>query len=52
MVGFFINGYLFETIGTFSLFMTSSLIALSGGILLKVSQVMDRRKNEIEAFKS
>lgn len=52
MVGFFINGYLFETIGTFSLFMTSSLIALSGGILLKVSQVMDRRKDEIEAFKS
>jgi PPP family 3-phenylpropionic acid transporter len=43
MVGFFINGYLFETIGTFSLFMISSLIALTGGILLKISQMMDRR---------
>ncbi len=43
MVGFFINGYLFETIGTFSLFMISSLIALTGGILLTVSKVMDRR---------
>lgn len=52
MVGFFINGYLFETIGTFSLFMISSLIALTGGILLKISQVMDRRVVEIETFKS
>jgi PPP family 3-phenylpropionic acid transporter len=43
MVGFFINGYLFETIGLFKLFMISSLIALSGGVLLKCSQIMDRR---------
>jgi PPP family 3-phenylpropionic acid transporter len=43
MVGFFINGYLFETMGMFRLFMISSLIALSGGVLLKSSQVMDRR---------
>jgi PPP family 3-phenylpropionic acid transporter len=43
MVGFFINGYLFETMGMFKLFMISSLIALSGGVLLKSSQVMDRR---------
>jgi len=42
MAGFFINGYLFETIGTFSLFMTSGLIAMTGGILLKISQVVDR----------
>jgi PPP family 3-phenylpropionic acid transporter len=43
MIGFFINGYLFETMGVFNLFMISSLIALSGGVLLKSSQVMDRR---------
>jgi PPP family 3-phenylpropionic acid transporter len=43
MVGFFINGYLFETLGTFTLFMISSLIALSGGLILKTSQIMDRR---------
>jgi PPP family 3-phenylpropionic acid transporter len=43
MVGFFINGYLFETIGLFKLFMISSFIALGGGVLLKCSQTMDRR---------
>jgi len=43
MVGFFINGYLFETLGTFTLFMISSLIALSGGLILKTSQMMDRK---------
>jgi PPP family 3-phenylpropionic acid transporter len=43
MVGFFINGYLFETLGTFKLFMISSLIALSGGLILKGSQMMDCR---------
>ena len=43
MVGFFINGYLFETLGTFTLFMISSFIALSGGLILKTSQIIDRR---------
>ena len=43
MVGFFINGYLFETLGTFKLFMISSFIALAGGVLLKCSQLTDRR---------
>jgi PPP family 3-phenylpropionic acid transporter len=43
MVGFFINGYLFETLGTFTLFMISSFIALVGGLLLKCSQLVDRR---------
>jgi PPP family 3-phenylpropionic acid transporter len=43
MVGFFINGYLFETIGSFSLFMVSSFIACAGGVLLKGSQTIDRR---------
>jgi PPP family 3-phenylpropionic acid transporter len=43
MVGFFINGYLFETFGTFTLFMISGFIALAGGALLKCSQLVDRR---------
>jgi MFS transporter, PPP family, 3-phenylpropionic acid transporter len=43
MVGFFINGYLFETLGTFTLFMISGFIALTGGLLLKCSQLVDRR---------
>ena len=43
MVGFFINGYLFETMGLFRLFMISSFIALGGGVLLKCSQILDRR---------
>jgi len=43
MVGFFINGYLFETLGTFTLFMISSFIALGGGLILKCSQILDRQ---------
>jgi PPP family 3-phenylpropionic acid transporter len=43
MVGFFINGYLFETLGTFTLFMISSFIAFGGGLLLKCSQILDRQ---------
>jgi MFS transporter, PPP family, 3-phenylpropionic acid transporter len=43
MVGFFINGYLFETLGTFTLFMISGFIALGGGLLLKGSQLVDRK---------
>ena len=43
MVGFFINGYLFEIMGLFALFMISSLIALAGGVLLKCSQMIDHR---------
>ncbi len=43
MVGFFINGYLFETMGSFALFMISSFIALAGGVLLKCSQMIDLR---------
>jgi len=33
MIGFFVNGYLYEKIGSFSLFLISFLIALAGGIL-------------------
>jgi len=44
MVGFFLSGYLFESVGSFALFMISAFIALSAGTLLKVSQVLDRRE--------
>jgi PPP family 3-phenylpropionic acid transporter len=43
MVGFFINGYLFETLGAFTLFRMSGFIALGAGILLKCSQMLDDR---------
>ncbi|MFC1515465.1 MFS transporter [Thermodesulfobacteriota bacterium] len=43
MVGFFLSGYLFESVGSFGLFMISAFIALSGGALLKTSQVLDKR---------
>ena len=43
MVGFFINGYLFETLGTFTLFMISGFIALAAGVFLKCSQLVDRK---------
>jgi PPP family 3-phenylpropionic acid transporter len=46
MVGFFINGYLFEMMGSFALFMISSLIALAGGVLLKCSQIIDHRHSK------
>ena len=42
MVGFFISGYFFENMGSFALFMVSSIIALTGGVLLKCSQIIDR----------
>ena len=43
MVGFFLNGYLFDTLGSFTLFRMSSFIALGGGILLKCSRMLDAR---------
>jgi len=42
MVGFFISGLLYERLGSFALFGLSSLIALSGGILLTGSQWFGR----------
>lgn len=33
MTGFFINGYLYEAIGSFGIFHASSLMALAGGVL-------------------
>jgi len=43
MIGFFINGYLFEITGLFSLFMISSSIALAAGLLFTCSHFMDRK---------
>lgn len=41
MVGFFINGYLYESLGSSSLFIISGLIALAGGMLLRGFQIID-----------
>jgi PPP family 3-phenylpropionic acid transporter len=43
MIGFFLNGYLYETTGSFTLFMISSLIALAGGLIFGGFYLFDRR---------
>jgi PPP family 3-phenylpropionic acid transporter len=45
MLGFFLNGYLYEIMGSFALFGLSCLIAAGGGLLFKGLQMMehDRR---------
>ena len=42
MVGFFLNGYLYEKMGSFALFGISSLIALAGGLLFRGFQMFDQ----------
>ena len=44
MVGFFVNGYLYEKMGSFSLFIISAMIALAGGILFRLLLVVDRNR--------
>jgi PPP family 3-phenylpropionic acid transporter len=44
MVGFFLNGYLYEITGSFALFMISSLIALSGGLIFWGFCLVDRKR--------
>ena len=46
MAGFFLSGYLYETIGSHALFMTSGGIALSGGMIMTLYQIgfQNRRK--------
>ncbi len=39
MAGFFLSGYLYETIGSHALFMTSGGIALSGGMIMTLYQI-------------
>jgi PPP family 3-phenylpropionic acid transporter len=46
MVGFFINGYLYETSGSFVLFLISSLIALAGGVFFQSYQLASRRREK------
>jgi PPP family 3-phenylpropionic acid transporter len=43
MVGFFINGYLYEVVGVFNLFFISSVIALVAGIMFQIYQMLSRR---------
>ena len=45
MVGFFINGYFFESLGSFKLFIMSALIALVGGLLFKGFHLIDSRRS-------
>ncbi len=43
MVGFFMNGYLYEIAGSFDLFLASALIALAGGLLFEGYQLTRRK---------
>jgi PPP family 3-phenylpropionic acid transporter len=47
MVGFFFNGFLFEITGSFTLFIISSLIALSGGLFFWAFYMLDRGQKEV-----
>ena len=49
MVGFFVNGYLYEILGSFALFGLSSLIAVGGGLLFKGLQMMEPNRNGHDA---
>jgi PPP family 3-phenylpropionic acid transporter len=44
MVGFFINGYVYEITGSHTLFLMSALIALAGGMLFQSFQLVDRKR--------
>ena len=44
MVGFFINGYIYEISGSFVLFLISSLIALAGGLIFQSYQLASRKR--------
>ena len=43
MMGFFINGYIYEITGSFVLFLISSLIALAGGLIFQSYQLASRK---------
>jgi len=45
MVGFFVNGYVYEITGSHTLFLMSALIALAGGMLFQSYQLATRRHN-------
>ena len=43
MIGLFVNGYLYETTGSFALFLMSSVVALAGGVMFRFYQLVGRR---------
>jgi PPP family 3-phenylpropionic acid transporter len=43
MVGFFLNGYLYEKMGSFALFSISCVIAIAGGLLFKGFKMVDKK---------
>ena len=45
MVGFFINGYVYEITGSNTLFLMSALIAIAGGMLFQSYQLASRRRS-------
>jgi len=45
MIGFFLNGYLYEKMGSFALFGISSLIAVAGGLLFRGFQRFETIRN-------
>jgi PPP family 3-phenylpropionic acid transporter len=45
MVGFFINGYVYEITGSYTLFLMSALIALAGGMLFQSYQLAVSRRS-------
>jgi len=45
MVGFFVNGYVYEITGSYTLFLLSSLLALAGGLIFQSYQLALRRRN-------
>ena len=45
MVGFFVNGYVYEVTGSFTLFLMSSLIAMAAGLLFKSYQIAVRKRH-------
>lgn len=49
MAGFFLSGYLYETVGSHALFMTSGGIALSGGMIMMLYQIgcQNRQKESL-----
>jgi PPP family 3-phenylpropionic acid transporter len=48
MVGFFINGALYGSTGSFGLFQLSSLIALAGGVGFAAFHLLERRRSDAE----
>jgi PPP family 3-phenylpropionic acid transporter len=46
MAGFFLSGYLYETLGSHALFMTSGGIAITGGMIMKLYQIQFQNRQK------